>query len=247
MNRGRDGAVDSGSRLLWGLMAIAALAAIVVLAGEQALAKRMVGTGGADRIVGTAKGDRINARGGNDRVNGRGGADRLKGAKGKDRLEGAKGRDRLRGGKGADRVKAVDGRKDRAVNGGAGKDLCVIDQADLSLLRNCEKTKVRNRRGGGPSPGPGPGPGPGLRVKDASGLTCGSSLPTCPFEINGDGAEALTGTVSGAGGVNNVAGAGVSTSGDDWTAAGVYGCSSNGFLAVTIGSESVRLPVTCTV
>jgi hypothetical protein len=124
---------------------------------------------GPDRIVGTKKADRINARGGSDRVKGRAGGDRIKGAKGKDRLaggrggdrlkgsrgkdriKGAKGKDRLSAGKGADRLKAVDDRKDRAVNGGPGNDVCTIDQADLPLLKNCEQAKVKD---GGPGPGP---------------------------------------------------------------------------------------------
>ncbi len=84
-------------------------------------------------------------------------------------------------------------------------------------------------------------------MRNASGLTCGSSLPTCQFEINGDGAEATIGTVSGGGGVGPLVGASVAITGDDWTAAGLYGCSSNGSLRVTIGSESVRVPITCTV
>ncbi|MEK6326987.1 MAG: calcium-binding protein [Actinomycetota bacterium] len=263
MDRPSSGVMGIRKGFLWGLLAACALVAFVAFAGVDAFAKRMVGTGGADRIAGTAKPDRINARSGNDRVNGRGGGDRLNGAKGRDRVKGGKGRDRvkggkgkdrllggkgkdrLKGGKGADRLKAVDNRRDRAINAGPGKDLCVIDQADLPVLRHCEKAKVRNGPGGGP--GPGPGPGPGLRVRNASGLTCGSSLPTCQFEINGDSAESTTGTVSGGGGVGTVGGAAVSTSEDAWIAAGVYGCSANGYLAVTIGSESVRVPITCTV
>ena len=237
VNRARHDAVGGRTRLLSGLLAISVLAALVVLAGEHATAKRMVGTSGGDRITGTAKADRVNARGGADRVNGRGGGDRLKGARGKDRIKGAKGKDRLVAGKGADRLKAVDDKKDRAVNGGAGKDVCTIDQADLPVLKNCEKAKVRN----------GPGGGPGLKVTRATGLTCGSSLPTCQFEINGESADSTTGTVSGGGGVTTAAGAAVSTTGDAWTARGAYGCSADGYLAVTIGPESVRVPITCTV
>jgi hypothetical protein len=226
-----------------GLVAISALAALFALAGEPVLAKRMVGTNGADRIVGTKQADRINARGGNDRIKGRAGGDRLKGSRGKDRIKGARGKDRLSGGKGADRLNAVDDRKDRAVNGGPGNDVCTIDQADLPRLKDCEKAKVKN---GGPGGGPGAGD---LRVTSASGLTCDSSLPLCSFEINGDGAGSETvGTVSGGGGVTlPPAGAGVSISGDDWTAQGLYGCSADGYLKVTIGSKSVKVPITCTV
>jgi hypothetical protein len=223
-------------------VAISALAVLVAIPAGPALAKRIVGTSGADRIVGTKKADRINARGGNDRVKGRAGGDRLKGGRGKDRIKGARGKDRISAGKGADRLNAADDRKDRAVNGGPGNDVCTIDQADLPRLRNCEKAKVKN---GGPGGGPGAGD---LRVTSASGLTCDSSLPLCPFEINGDGAGSETvGTVSDGGGVTLAPGAGVSISGDDWTAQGLYGCEADGYLEVTIGSKSVRVPITCTV
>jgi Ca2+-binding RTX toxin-like protein len=262
VDRARSGAVGGRTRFLAGLVAISALAVLVAIPAGPALAKRIVGTSGADRIVGTKKADRINARGGSDRVKGRAGADwlkgargkdrlaggkgsdRLKGSRGKDRLKGAKGKDRISAGKGADRLSAVDDRKDRTVNGGSGNDICTIDQADLPALKNCEKAKVKN----GPGPGPGPGPGDDeLRVTSASGLTCGNSLPLCPFQIEGDGAEALTGSVSGGGGVDLAAGASVAIVGDDWTATGLYGCSADGYLEVTIGSKSVRVPITCTV
>jgi Ca2+-binding RTX toxin-like protein len=199
----------------------------------------MVGTGGADRIVGTAKPDRIKARRGNDRVNGRRGGDRVKGSRGKDRIKGGRGRDRLSAGKGADHLNAVDGKRDRAVNGGPGKDVCTIDQADLPLLKNCETARVKNGGQGG-------GPAEGLRVTSASGLTCSSQLPLCPFQIAGDRAESPVGSVSGGGGVSVAAGGAVVTAGDTWTAEGLYGCSANGYLSVTIGSKSVDVPITCT-
>lgn len=271
MSRVRSGSVDRRTSFAWGLLAISALAALVVLAGEQALAKRIAGTNGADRIVGTKKADRINARGGADRVKGRAGGDKLKGAKGKDRLvggkggdrlngskgkdriKGAKGKDRIKGGKGkdrivagngADRLKAVDGKRDRSVNGGAGKDVCTIDQSDLPALKNCETAKVKQNP---PGPGPGPGPDPDeLRVKSASGLTCESALPLCRFQIVGDRAEGLVGLVTGHDGVTLAAGATVSIVGDTWTAAGLYGCTDDGYLKVRIGSKSVRVPITCT-
>jgi Ca2+-binding RTX toxin-like protein len=129
--RARSGVTGARARTLLGFAAIGALATIVALPGEPAFAKRMVGTNGADRIVGTQQPDRINARGGNDRVNGR------------------RGKDRLLAGEGADRLNAVDGDKDRAVNGGPGKDVCTIDRADLAVLKSCEKTKVANPGGGG--------------------------------------------------------------------------------------------------
>jgi len=234
----------TGTRFLWALVAISALAAVVALPAGSALAKRMVGTNGPDRIVGTNKADRINARAGNDRINGSRGNDRLVGGKGsdrlirgpgKDRIKGGKGKDQILGGKGADRLNAVDRRKDLAVNGGPGKDVCVVDKADLPVLKNCERAKVMNG-----------GHGDGLRITSASGLTCASALPLCPFQIAGDRADSSVGSVSGDGGVSLAVGAAVSTTGEDWTAAGLYGCSANGHLMVTIGSKSVRVPITCT-
>ncbi len=147
-----------------------------------------------------------------------------------------RGKDWLSGGKGADHLNAVDGKKDRAVDGGPGKDVCKVDQADLPLLKSCEKTKVKNG-----------GQGAGLRVASAGGLTCGSSLPLCPFQIAGDSADSPVGLVSGGGGVSLAAGAAVLTAGDTWTATGLYGCSADGYLSVTIGAKYVNVPITCTV
>ena len=258
VDQSRSGVVGGGRKFVPWLVAIGALVALLALPAGTALAKRMVGTNGADRIVGTKKADRINGRGGKDQVKGRNGADRLKGSSGGDRLAGGKGADRLKGskgrdrisggrgkdrragGKGRDRLNAVDGKKDGAVNAGPGKDVCVIDQADLPLLKNCEKAKVKNGGGGGG------GGGGGLRVTSASGLTCGSALPLCNFQLAGDGAGAPIGTVSGGGGVSLAVGAGVSIEGEAWQAAGLYGCADDGYLEVTIGSESVRVPITCT-
>jgi hemolysin type calcium-binding protein len=255
----RSGVVGGRARPLSGIAAVSALAALVALPAGTALAKRMVGTNGADKIVGTNKPDRINGRGGKDQVKGRKGADLLKGSRGGDRLAGGKGADRLKGsrgrdrisggpakdrlagGKGGDRLNAVDGKKDAAVNAGPGKDVCVIDRADLALLKNCEKAKVKNG-----TPGGGGGRGGGLRVTSASGLTCGSAAPLCNFQLAGDGAGAPIGTVSGGGGVSLAVGAGVSIEEDAWQAAGLYGCADDGYLEVTIGSESMRVPITCT-
>jgi len=37
----------------------------------------------------------------------------------------------------------------------------------------------------------------------------------------------------------------VAAQADAWTAVGSYGCTSNGALVVTIGSEVLRVPITC--
>jgi Ca2+-binding RTX toxin-like protein len=90
---------------------------------------------------------------------GTGKADVIKGLRGNDRVSGRCGRDRLLGRRGADRLNAVDGRRDRLVNGGPGKDVCRIDPADQARMKSCETVKIV--KPGGPGPGPGPGTGTG--------------------------------------------------------------------------------------
>jgi cell wall-associated NlpC family hydrolase len=132
-----------------GFVAISAFATLVALPPKPAFAEQILGTKGADVIEGTAQHDQIDARKGDDRVNGRRGSDRVKGFGGSDRLKGALGRDRLLGGNGADHLNAVDGQKDRAVNGGPGNDVCTIDEPDLSVVKHCNTVKVVNSGGGG--------------------------------------------------------------------------------------------------
>ena len=120
------------------LVGVAVLASLVLIWAAPAQAKRMLGTKGPDRIVGTARADVVKGRGGDDRIKGRGG------------------RDRLFGGLGADRLNAVDGRRDRLVSGGPGKDVCRIDAADRPKVKGCETVRVATRRGPGGGPG-GPG------------------------------------------------------------------------------------------
>ena len=126
---------------------VAVLASLMLALAGPAEAKQIRGTKGPDRIVGTGKGDVIKALRGNDRVRGRGG---------RDRLVGGRGADRLLGGRGADRLNAVDGRRDRLVSGGPGKDVCRVDAADRARMKSCETVKIV--KPGGPGPGPGPGP-----------------------------------------------------------------------------------------
>jgi hypothetical protein len=249
--------------------AVGAPAAARVFHGTKK-SNRVSGTSKADVIRLGAGDDRARGRGGNDRISGARGKDRLSGDSGKDRLAGGPGNDRLAGGKGADRLagaggsdklNAVDGRRDSQINGGPGRNACTVDAADLSVARRCATIKVvpPGSGGGGDPGGGGPGGGgpggsdPGgsgdgggnLGLASASGLTCASSLPTCSFELNGTGADSPAGTVTGVGGVQG-GGAAASTSGTDWSARGVYGCSSDGFLRVAVGSEQVDVPVDCT-
>ena len=148
---------------------LAALASLMLASAGPAQAKRTSGTNGADRIVGTAKADVIKSLGGNDRVQGGAGSDRLSGGAGKDRLAGGPGRDRLSGGRGADRLNAVDGRADRLVKGGPGKDICRVDPADRFKAKGCEIVKVVTPR----APG-----APGVPI--APGVPVAPSIPGAP-------------------------------------------------------------------
>ena len=107
---------------------VAALASLLLASAGPAQAKRIRGTKGPDKIAGTAKADVIKALRGNDRIKGRGG------------------RDRLFGGRGADRLNAVDGRRDRVVSGGPGKDICRVDAIDRAKVKGCETVKIAKRR-----------------------------------------------------------------------------------------------------
>jgi hypothetical protein len=214
----------------------------LVFAADASLAAKRIGTSHGDKISGTQGRDTIKGRGGKDKIMGRGGSDKLNGGKGRDKVIGGRGADRMLGGAGNDVIKAADGRRDKRINGGPGKNRCVIDTAlELSIARNC--SSISGGPGGGA--GSGPGPGEGLRVLVADGLACASPLPVCAFNLSGDGADGTLGTVTGGGGVTAV-GVSVTISGPDWTAAGLYGCTADGFLRVTIGSEFVDVPVDCT-
>jgi hypothetical protein len=123
------------------------------------------------------------------------------------------------------------------VSGGAGKNSCRIDSVDLSVVRGCNKIVT--------VPSGGSGMGGGLTLGSATGLQRGSQVPTCNYQLSGSGADSLLGTVSGGGGVTTVSGA-PTTSGEDWSALGLYGCTANGYLRVTIGTETLDVPVDCT-
>jgi len=167
---------------------VAALASLMLASAGPAQAKRTSGSRGADRIVGTARSDVIRSFGGNDRIRGRGGSDRLFGGRGRDRLSGGRGRDRLFGGRGADRLNAVDGRADRVVKGGPGRDICRIDPADESKARGCEIVKIVTPGAPG-APGapraPGAPGGPGApSAPGAPGAPSGPGAPSVPSGPN---------------------------------------------------------------
>jgi Ca2+-binding RTX toxin-like protein len=225
-------------------VAIGVLAVSVATGAGPAAAKTLSGSKRGETLTGTKRADKIKGKGGADKLKGRGGNDLLSGGKGRDKLTGGKGADRHKGGAGNDTLRAADGRRDRVINGGPGTDTCLIDTAlELAIVKGCESVQAGGPGGSGPG-GSGPGAG-GLAVSSFNGLVCDTPLPLCVFTISGSGADAPLGTVTGGGGVVGL-GASVAITGPDWTAAGVYGCTGDGFLRVTIGSESVDLPVDCT-
>jgi Ca2+-binding RTX toxin-like protein len=214
-----------------GALLVALLVAMASISAT-ADAKKIKGTGSADTLRGTQKKDKIKGKGGNDT------------------LIGLKGKDVLSGGSGDDVLDAVDNARDKKVNGGSGANTCRLDQADLPIAKGCSSVQIP---GGGTGGGGGGGGSPtgtdgGLTLTSATGLTCGSSLPTCLFTLNGAGADAPIGTVTGTGGVTGL-GPGLSFPTEEngsWTAAGLYGCDGPGFLHVEIGSKFLDVPVTCT-
>jgi Ca2+-binding RTX toxin-like protein len=225
--------------------------ALALTAGP-AIAKKITGSKRGERIVGTKKADRIKGKGGGDLIKGKRGNDTLRGGKGGDLVRGGKGIDRHLGGPGNDVLKAADGRGDSVIDGGSGTNRCIVDVAELSIVRNCGTVQGSTPGGGQqPAPGPGPGQGQGLRVLTVD-VMCGSPNPLtgevgCNFHITGDGAdEQGPGSVEGSGGVTNVVGGAGSLSPPAWDAFGGYSCNAAGFLRVTIGSESVDVPVPCT-
>jgi hypothetical protein len=242
---GRLGFSTATMRRTLALAVAAAFLLLLAVAVGISPAAKLRGTNHGEKIVGTKGADKIKGMSGNDKIKGKGGNDTLNGGKGRDTVSGDKGADKMLGGAGNDVIKAADGRRDKAINGGGGKNRCVIDTTlELPIARNCSSIIAGGP--GGRGPGPGPGPGEGLRVLSATGLVCASSQPTCVFTASGDGANGTVGTVTGGGGVTAVGGS-VTPSGSDWTAGALYGCNADGFLRVTIGSEFVDLPVDCTV
>ena len=209
-------------------------------------ADRISGAGGRDSLRGNSGRDRVSGGKGHDRVNGGTGNDRLSGGPGVDRLTGGDGRDRLAGGAGHDLLDSADGRRDARVDGGPGYNRCSIDAEDLGVARRCSRITIvpdagRRRSGGAAAADP----AGKLVVATARGLSCASSLPTCGFVMTGTGADTVVGTVSGSGGAQLAAGAAFAPTGGEWTARGEYGCNADGTLVVSIGEETVRVPVNC--
>ena len=135
---GRLGSSTATLRRTLALAAAAALLLLLAVAVGTSPAAKLRGTNHGEKIVGTKGADKIKGMSGNDKIKGKKGNDKLNGGKGRDTLTGDKGADKMLGGAGNDVIKAADGRRDKAINGGGGKNRCVIDTTlELSIARNC--------------------------------------------------------------------------------------------------------------
>jgi Ca2+-binding RTX toxin-like protein len=257
------------------LAAAAVLCLALAVAAGPAVAKKISGGKRSELIVGTKKADTIKGKGGNDLIKGKGGNDRLNGGKGSDKVVGGKGNDKVVGGPkgdtviggprvdrmkgkgGNDLLNAADGRSDKVIDGGSGINKCIVDVVELSIVRNCGTVQAGTPGGqapGGPGGGGGGGPGAGQGLQALTvDVMCGPANPVtgevgCSFHITGDGADevAVASPVEAGGGVTNVLGVANALSPPNWDAVGGYTCTATGFLRVTIGSESVDVPVPCT-
>jgi hypothetical protein len=235
-------------------MVIAVICGVALASAAAAQGTRLVGTKQGNLLVGTKGPDRLIGKGGGDLIKGRGGRDRLSGGQGRDLLNGGPGPDRLIAGPGNDGIKAADGRRDLLINGGAGRNVCVVDiPADLPVTRNCETLRTAPPPAGG---GGGGGGGGGtvtdpnlLEVTSAQGLTC-LPLLGCLFTITGKGTDSLVGSVTYGGAITSVVNTavnGVVTG--TWLATGTYSCDASGgdgWLVVTMGGKSTpQIPVEC--
>jgi len=228
---------------------IASVLGLALLVGAvSASGKTISGSKRADKLAGTSGPDKIKGRGGNDKLKGKGGSDRLSGGKGRDRVSGGSGSDRIRGGPGNDTLIAADGAADRTINGGGGRNLCVLDiPLDLPVAHNCSTIQAGSAGGGGGGGGNGTSSNQ-LRVETAQGLVC-LPLAGCVFLLSGEGADSLLGNVTGGGSVNSLLNVAVNIVTGTWVATGTYTCSATGgpgYLVVTIGTKSTpQIPVSC--
>jgi Ca2+-binding RTX toxin-like protein len=229
---------------------IASVLGLALLVGAvSASGKTITGSKRADKLAGTSRPDKIKGRGGNDKLKGKGGNDKLAGGKGRDRVNGGRGRDRIGGGPGNDTLLASDGVADRAINGGGGSNLCILDiPIDLPVAHGCTTIQAGSGSSGGGGGGGGGGGANQLRIETAQNLVC-LPLAGCAFLISGEGADSLLGDVTGGGSVTSVLNVAVNVVTGTWVATGTYTCSATGgpgYLVVTIGTKSTpQIPVSC--
>jgi len=120
----------------------------MVLAGHEALAKVLTGTGSNDRLIGTDSKDRLTGRDGEDSLRGFRSEDSLKGSRGDDRLWGGRGDDKIFPGEGNDKVYAGAGddvifardtEGEDYIDCGAAFDKVETIHRDDDTLSNCER------------------------------------------------------------------------------------------------------------
>jgi hypothetical protein len=240
-----------------GVTVVVICAAVLTAGVAGAHGFKLVGTKRGNLLIGSKGPDRLIGKAGGDLIKGRGGKDSLSGGTGRDLLNGGPGRDRLVAGPGNDGIKAADGRRDRLINGGRGRNACVIDiPADLPVTRNCGTIRVPSRGGEGGGTGGGGGGGGGapvdpslLQVTSAQGLVCLPLGLSCVFTITGTGADAAVGTISFGGSVTSATGTAVNDVVlKTWVATGLFRCTpgGTGWLMVTMGDKSTpQIPVDC--
>jgi hypothetical protein len=229
------------------------------------------GLGGNDRLKGRGGSDRIAGGGGKDKLVGGKGRDKLVAGRGKDVLSARDGvaDRRVNGGPGKDRC-TVD-EADRAAIKGC-EEIIGLD-TEGGTDPGGEDPGGGQTGGGGGSPGggdpgggdpgggapgggtPPPGNGPltvteNTAASSCPGLGTRATATPCGFEFRGTGADATSGTVMPASNVDAVL-ASTFTFGPgagEWEASGAYVCTAPdtpGALRVTIGTESIDVPVGC--
>ncbi|MDW3175879.1 MAG: calcium-binding protein [Acidimicrobiia bacterium] len=95
---------------------------------------RMFGGAGNDRIYGSNRWDRMQGGPGDDQLYGYKGRDWLRAGPGNDTVDGGAGIDDQHGGNGRDHIRLTNG---DVVRGGAGLDLCTVEDGEPSMVRSC--------------------------------------------------------------------------------------------------------------
>src|SRR5215212_3691853 len=112
---------------------------VMVLAGHEALAKVLTGTGSNDRLIGTDSKDRLTGRDGEDRLRGLRGEDRLWGSRGDDKIFPGEGNDKVYASAGDYVIFAPDTEGEDYIDCGAGFDKVETIHRDDDTLSNCER------------------------------------------------------------------------------------------------------------
>ena len=214
------------------------------------------GDAGNDVVGGGAGNDRLLGAIGNDTLSGQAGADVLLGHAGNDLVAGGVGADSLTGGAGADnhigeagddRIDARDGRRDTRVDGGAGRDTCLVDTLDLPVVAACEVVQS-----GAPPPSAGTGGGGGggggatfvpFSLTSATGTGC-ALLTQCNLRLAGRGAKG--GAVTVEHGAEFVGSPTATVAADGtWVVSGTYACLRDTSVTLRSGGEQITVAITC--